>query len=117
MTTHNHDQQPFRNHCRSMPRTTITHANNNDNAVSAAQWLVVVTWHDTIIVTVHISSGAQLDSSPAPSPFFTQQASAASVTWQPTTTEPHSVNTTTNNDHLLQSSFDTTNTDPNNNNN
>ena len=65
---------------------------------------------DTIVITVHVSSGAQFDPSPAPSPFFTQQARAMSVTWQPTTTERHSVNTT-NNDHLPQPSFDAPNHD------
>jgi hypothetical protein len=112
--------------CNLIPPCTLSFLHTTARAMSAAQQLTAVTWHinrcatsssdDTIVVTVHISSGAQLDPSPTPSPFFTQQARATSVTWQLTMTEPHSVNTTTSNNHLLQSSFDAPNTDPNNNN-
>ena len=48
-----------------------------------------------VVVTVHISSGAQLDPSCPPSPLFTQKAGATSpsVTWQTTTAESRHVST------------------------
>jgi hypothetical protein len=93
---------------RLTPRTTAAHINNNDNVATprhqpkgrrttaegdnlacSLMCHVVQTVATQVIVTVHISPGAQHDHSPSPSPFFTQQAGAMSLSaaWQPTMTE------------------------------